>query len=97
MNPVKLSSAKASISFIVLALNEEAHIEGTVQIVLQAVAASRLSDYQIVLVDDGSTDNTGEIMERLARGNNKFTVVHNEHNLGLGGAYKSGLTRASRS
>jgi glycosyltransferase involved in cell wall biosynthesis len=84
-------TAKASISFVVLALNEEDNIQATVETILDAVQASRPANYQIVLVDDGSTDRTAEIMEKLAAGNDKILVVHNEQNLGLGGAYKRGL------
>ncbi len=48
-----------TISFIVTALNEEAHIEETVRTV-NAAAAGLVSEFEIVLVDDGSTDRTGE-------------------------------------
>lgn len=88
-------STLPSVSFVVLALNEEADIETSVNMILAAVKRSTLSDYEIVLVDDGSTDATGEIMERLAASNSRFKVTHNERNLGLGGAYKRGLALAS--
>lgn len=78
-------------SFIVLALNEEADIEDTVRTILEAVEDSRVSEYEIVLVNDGSTDGTGAIMEKLARRHDRIKVLHNEQNLGLGGAYKRGV------
>jgi dolichol-phosphate mannosyltransferase len=89
MNP-----APSSVSFIVFALNEETNIEPTVETLRRAVAPSTLSDYQIVLVDDGSTDNTGKIMDHLAFTDDKITVVHNEQNLGPGGAFKRGAAAA---
>jgi len=89
------SALRPSVSFIVLALNEEAHIEATVRAVSKAVEGSTLSDHEIVLVNDGSTDKTGEVMEHLAVHNPKIKVVHNPHNLGLGNAYKSGLRVAT--
>jgi glycosyltransferase involved in cell wall biosynthesis len=46
------------------------------------------------MVNDGSTDKTGIIMEGLAALNRKCHVVHNERNLGLGGAYKRGVSVA---
>lgn len=94
MTAIPPTAAKASISFIVLALNEENNIQMTVETILDAVRNSRPADYQIVLVDDGSTDGTSEIMEKLAAGNDKIIVVHNEQNLGLGGAYKRGINFA---
>jgi glycosyltransferase involved in cell wall biosynthesis len=82
-----------TISFIVTALNEEAHIEETARTVT-AAAAGPVSDYEIVLVDDGSTDRTGAIMDRMAAADNHLRVVHNPRNLGLGGAYKAGIAAA---
>ena len=90
MTSSESSSCRPSISFVVLALNEEANIETTVKNVHEAVASGMVSDYEIILVNDGSTDATGRIMDDLARGNPKMKVLHNEKNLGLGGAYKRG-------
>ena len=89
------ATSRPSVSFIVPALNEGRHIEKTVATILEAVAASGVSDYQIVLVDDGSTDATGRIMDQVAasRGD-KIQVVHNLRNTGFGGAYKRGVTVA---
>ncbi len=86
-------SNKPTMSFIVPALNEEKNIELAVQQILIA-AQDRFSDYEIVLVDDGSTDTTGNIMENMAAQNDKIHVIHNPHNLGFGGAYKRGLAAA---
>ena len=85
--------AKPTISFIVPALNAQAHIVPTVDAIL-AVAKGRLPQYEIILVDDGSTDGTGRVMDELAAANPKIRAVHNERNLGLGGAYKRGLASA---
>jgi dolichol-phosphate mannosyltransferase len=82
------------ISFIVAALNEQGHIEEAVETILRAVAEVKLKDYEIVLVNDGSTDKTGEIMDRLASHNDRIRVLHNERNLGLGGVYKRGVAAA---
>jgi glycosyltransferase involved in cell wall biosynthesis len=81
-----------SISFIVPALNAQEHVTATVR-TLQEVAA-RLPQYEIILVDDGSTDQTGKIMDNLAASHRTIRVVHNNRNLGLGGAYKAGLAAA---
>jgi dolichol-phosphate mannosyltransferase len=89
-----MSPREFSVSFIVFALNEEARIAPTVETVRQAASNARIADYQIVLVDDGSTDNTGKIMDHLASTDDKLTVVHNEQNLGPGGAFKRGAAVA---
>lgn len=83
------------ITFLVTALNEQENIEGTAKTITEAV--ERFScDYEILLVDDGSTDSTPEIMDRMQKENPRVTVVHNERNLGLGGAYKRGIHVASK-
>lgn len=89
-----MSIHKSSVSFIVFALNEETRIEGTVRTLRDAVANAPIADYQIVLVNDGSTDQTGPIMDRLAAEDEKIIAVHNETNLGPGGAFKRGAGAA---
>jgi dolichol-phosphate mannosyltransferase len=82
-----------AVSFVVPALNEEDNIAGTVDEIRRA--ARTLDDYEIILVNDGSTDRTGEIMNALAAFDRRIKVVHNPHNLGLGGAYKVGIAQAA--
>ncbi len=88
-------STRPSVTFIVFALNEEARIESTVETIRKSVGEDDfLSDYQIALADDGSTDKTGAIMDQLAEHDPKISVVHNSTNKGQGGAYKHALTVA---
>lgn len=81
---------KPSVSFIVPALNEERSIEGAAH-TCQAAAEGLVSDYEIILVNDGSRDRTGELMDAMARTTPQVRVVHNPRNLGFGGAFKAGL------
>ena len=82
-----------SISIVIPALNEEAVLESVVRDIEKQVAAS-FRDYEIILIDDGSSDNTGEIMERLAQELPKTRAIHNPHNLGLGASYQRGVAEA---
>lgn len=84
---------KPTVSFVVPALNEEGNIEGAVRTILQA-ATERVTDLEILLVNDGSTDRTGQIMESLAKADKRIFVVHNPKNLGFGGAFKAGASLA---
>jgi dolichol-phosphate mannosyltransferase len=88
-------SAKPSVSFVVPALNEEENIQATVDSIRAAIQ-SRVDDYEIVLVNDGSTDRTGAVMEELAASSDRIRVVHNSRNLGFGGAFKRGAAEARK-
>ncbi len=59
--------------------------------VLQSIGA----DYEVIIVNDGSSDRTGSIADRLAAENPRIRVVHHPANRGYGAALQSGF-RAAR-
>ncbi|MCB9868055.1 MAG: glycosyltransferase family 2 protein, partial [Phycisphaerales bacterium] len=75
--------------------NEEANVERTT---LAALAACReiVSDFEVIIVNDGSRDRTGEIADRLAAEHAEVRVVHNRPNRGYGGALQAGFLAATR-
>jgi glycosyltransferase involved in cell wall biosynthesis len=88
-------NSKPALSFVVPALNEEKNIEPTVKHILEAGRQS-CRDFEIILVNDGSTDRTGAIMDDLAARHKTVKVVHNKHNSGYGGAFKKGAAVAQK-
>lgn len=60
------------LSIIVTAHNEERSMERA----LRSLLALRYPDYEVVYVNDRSTDRTGEIAERLSDGDARLTVLH---------------------
>jgi glycosyltransferase involved in cell wall biosynthesis len=54
------------------------------------------ADYEIIVVNDGSPDHTGELLEELMRRYPRLRVVTHEKNRGYGGALRSGFTQATR-
>jgi glycosyltransferase involved in cell wall biosynthesis len=88
------ASALASLSIVLPCFNEEANVAAAVD---NAVAAARrCSDrYEIVVVDDGSTDGTVRVVgELIARDPNVRAIIHTR-NRGYGEALRSGI-RAAR-
>ncbi|OAN49278.1 hypothetical protein A6A04_03950 [Paramagnetospirillum marisnigri] len=84
-----------SITFIVPAYNEAEAVADTVDTIIKAITG-RWDDYEIILVNDASQDDTGSIIDRLAAGNDRVKALHNAKNMNLGGTYKHGLSKASK-
>ena len=53
-------------------------------------------DFEVIVVDDGSSDATAKIADEIASQNNKVKVVHHPTNLGYGAALTSGFKAASK-
>jgi glycosyltransferase involved in cell wall biosynthesis len=72
---------------------------GTIgSLVIQAVrAVSRLTnDFEILVVNDGSQDATGRIVEELSRTYPQVRVIHHPRNRGYGGALRTGFAAATK-
>ena len=78
-----------SISIILPALNEEGNIEAAIQDI-QLYFHSREEKYEIIVINDGSTDSTGEIADRLVKENGSVRVIHHPINKGYGSALNEG-------
>lgn len=83
-----------ALSFFFPAYNEEANVEAVVAEALETLP--RFADeFEVIVIDDGSRDRTGEIADSLAARDPRVRVVHHRPNRGYGGAVRSGL-RESR-
>tara|TARA_B100001057_G_C22833081_1_gene944175 strand:- start:1466 stop:2164 length:699 start_codon:yes stop_codon:yes gene_type:complete len=82
------------ISFIVPCLNEQDNILDTVKEIFNVLKSKLFSDYEIIIVDDGSTDKTSFLVKKLYK-NKKIILIKHKKNIGFGGAYKSGLKVSS--
>lgn len=80
----------AFLSIVVPAYNVENYIKECVNSIL----AQTFTDFELLLVDDGSTDSTGRICDDYAEKDSRIRVLHKE-NGGLVSARKAGLSEAA--
>lgn len=61
-----------------------------------AVLPRFADDIEVTVIDDGSTDRTGQIADDLAKADARVRVVHHGARRGYGGAVRSGLVSATK-
>ena len=87
--------ATNSISVFFPCYNEQDNVARTVEQAL-SVLPQLSSDYEVIIVDDGSTDATGQIADEIASRDSRVKVVHHRTNLGYGAALQSGFKAATK-
>ncbi|MEZ6071541.1 MAG: glycosyltransferase family 2 protein [Pirellulales bacterium] len=86
--------AETVVSVVLPVFNEEAVLTQLVDAIRQAVSGAG-ADYEIVFVDDGSTDRSGLLLDGMAAKNERVRVVHFSRNFGHQAAVLAGLVHAT--
>lgn len=88
-------TARQSISVVFPAYNEEGNIAKAVEQATNFLG-HLFRDWEIIVVNDGSRDRTGEILNRLSNQDNRVVPLHHEVNRGYGAALRSGILKAQK-
>ncbi len=84
-----------SVSVIIPAFREEDNIEAAIDNAVAAVS-SLVQDYEIIVVDDGSPDKTGDFARIKAEGNANIRVAVNASNQGFGYSFSRGVKMSTK-
>jgi glycosyltransferase involved in cell wall biosynthesis len=82
-----------SLSAFFPAFNEAENVEATVREAV-GVFTRLVTQFEVIVVNDGSADATGEIADRLAKEDQRIRVIHHDRNRGYGAALRTGITAA---
>jgi len=93
------STKRERFSFVIPMFNEQAGIPAVLDAARQAgellVHEGAVSTYELVLVDDASTDRTGALIDAAAADDGHVRAAHHAHNRGLGGTIRTGFAIAT--
>ena len=90
-----MAPADLSLSIFFPCHDEQDNITRVTEEALE-VARSVAADFEIIIVNDGSSDRTAEIADELAALHPEVRVIHHPTNLGYGGALQSGFRAAMK-
>ena len=90
-----MSPQRPSLSIFFPAYNDAGTIASLV-LIAHMTARELTDDYEVIVVDDGSPDHTGELLDEMARHFGWLRVVHHAQNRGYGGALRTGFTSAAK-
>ena len=80
------------ISVVIPCYNEE---QTVLQIVKKVQGVLVDNEYEIIIIDDLSTDNTKQVIDSIIANDNAVKAVYHDKNMGKGAALRSGFNRSS--
>lgn len=92
---MKMEQRASGISVFFPAFNDE-NIIGTMVKEASALLPTLTDNYEVIVINDGSTDATGEVVAEIARVIPCVRLVSHQHNQGYGAALRSGFRHASK-
>ena len=90
-----MTASRPSLSIFFPAYNDAGTI-ASLALVAHMTARQITDDYEVIVIDDGSPDHTGELLDEMAGHFPWLRVVHHGQNRGYGGALRSGFAAARK-
>lgn len=73
---------------------DEKNINRVVEETVDVLESLKLKEYEVIVIDDGSPDQTGQVADSLATQYEKVRVIHHPQNMGYGATLKDGFLNA---
>ncbi|MDD5361977.1 MAG: glycosyltransferase family 2 protein [Ignavibacteria bacterium] len=89
-----MTNSELSLSVFFPAYYDEGNIAKVVDKAVEVLESLKLKDYEVIIIEDGSPDKTGEVADSLAVKYEKVRVIHHVKNMGYGATLKDGFTSA---
>ena len=89
-----MNNSDIRLSVFFPAYYDEGNIGKVVESAVKVLEELKLKDYEVVVIEDGSPDKTGEVADAMAAKYEKVRVIHHEKNMGYGATLKDGFTSA---
>ena len=91
---VPVEPSKFSVSIVIPARNEENRLPRTLEHII-VYSREKGWDAEIIVVNDGSTDGTADVVQQFAKTNPAVTLIDNLVNSGKGSSIRDGMLRAT--
>jgi len=79
------------VSVILSAYNEERFLKDTIESIL----SQTMEDFEFIIVNDGSTDRTAEIIDNYKKLDNRIVIINNKNNIGLAKSLNAAIEKSS--
>ncbi|MFO7903850.1 MAG: glycosyltransferase family 2 protein [Pirellulaceae bacterium] len=93
VQPVAEDIQAPEFSIVIPCFNEERCIVETIEGIRRDLVA--VGPYELIVVNDGSTDDSPKLLESLSQSDPELRVLHHSHNQGYGASLKTGLRHAT--
>jgi glycosyltransferase involved in cell wall biosynthesis len=88
------NNSNITLSVFFPAYYDEKNIDKVVHSAVKVLEDLKLKDYEVIIIEDGSPDRTGEVADQLANQYEKVRVIHHEKNMGYGATLRDGFLSA---